>query len=125
MENVIKKDEMRCPKCGMVDGQMKNGRNRSGTQTMLCRHCKKAYTPNPKRHAYNEEVRNTALKIYYSGVSGRGVGKVLGINKANVYNWIKKRSDCGKLPGMFRTLRAVLVGNRGQRHGKTCIPSRW
>lgn len=31
--------------------------------------------------------------MYYSGVSGRGVGKVLGMNKANVYNWIKKTKD--------------------------------
>ncbi len=30
------------------------------------------------------------MKMYYSGVSGRGVGKALGMNKANVYNWIKK-----------------------------------
>ena len=30
------------------------------------------------------------MKMYYSGVSGRGVGKVLGMNKSNVYNWIKK-----------------------------------
>lgn len=28
--------------------------------------------------------------MYYSGVSGRGVVKILGMNKANVYNWIKK-----------------------------------
>ena len=28
--------------------------------------------------------------MYYSGVSGRGVGKVLGMSKSNVYNWIKK-----------------------------------
>ncbi len=28
--------------------------------------------------------------MYYSGVSGRGVGKALGMNKPNVYNWIKK-----------------------------------
>ena len=29
--------------------------------------------------------------MYYSGVSGRGVGKFFGMSKANVYNWIKKR----------------------------------
>ena len=31
-----------------------------------------------------------ALNIYYAGASGRSVGKILGMNKANVYNWIKK-----------------------------------
>jgi transposase-like protein len=82
-----------CPKCGSADGQMKNGCNRSGTQTIICRHCKKTYTPEPKRRAYSEEARSLAIKMYYSGVSGRGVGKVLGMSKANVYNWIKKNGS--------------------------------
>jgi len=69
---------------------MKNGLNRSGTQTMLCRFCKKSYTLNPKRHAYSKETREQAVKMFYSGMSGRGVGNVLGMSKANVYNWIKK-----------------------------------
>jgi transposase-like protein len=92
MKDEIKAAEVRCPRCGASDGQMKNGRNRSGTQTLLCRYCQKAYTPEPKRQAYPEETKALALKIYYSGVSGRGVGKVLGMNKSNVYNWIKKNN---------------------------------
>ena len=88
---------MQCRKCGAEDGQMKNGRNRSGTQTILCRYCKKVYTPEPKRHAYSEETKVLALKIYYSGVSGRGVGKVLGMSKANVYNWIKKNNSDSRI----------------------------
>ena len=45
---------------------------------------------NPKKHEYPDETKKLAMKMYYSGVSGRGVGKILGMNKANVYNWIKK-----------------------------------
>jgi len=93
MKEVREKKEPQCPRCGATDGQMKNGRNRSGSQTQLCRHCKKAYTPEPKQHAYSEETKDLALRIYFSGVSGRGVGKVLGMNKANVYNWIKKNDS--------------------------------
>jgi transposase-like protein len=81
----MEKQEIKCPRCLAVEGQMKNGKNRSGTQAMLCR-----YTLEPKRNAYSEETRALALKIYYAGASGRGVGKVLGMSKANVYNWIKK-----------------------------------
>jgi len=72
---------------------MKNGKNRSGTQTMLCRDCKKTYTLEPKRNAYSEETRALALKIYYAGTSGRGVGKIFGFSKANVLNWIKKNDE--------------------------------
>jgi len=79
-----------CPRCKAEDGQMKNGKNRSGTQSYLCRHCNKAYTLEPKRVAYDESIRKQAIKTYYAGASGRGVGKVFGMSKANVYNWIKK-----------------------------------
>ena len=50
------------------------------------------YTIEPKKHEYSEQTKELAMKIFYSGVSGRGVGKVLGMNKSNVYNWIKKNA---------------------------------
>lgn len=84
------KEKKKCPRCGRSEGQAKNGHNRSGTQKYLCSHCKKPYTLEPKRRAYGEETRKMALKIYYAGASGRAVGKILGMSKANVYNWIKK-----------------------------------
>ena len=80
----------RCPKCGKVENQINKGYNRSGTQRCMCKECGTAYTNNPKKRAYPEETKKLAMKIYYSGVSGRGVGKVLGMSKANVYNWLKK-----------------------------------
>jgi transposase-like protein len=43
-----------------------------------------------KNRAYPEEIRQAAIKSYYSGVSGCGVGKIFSMSKANVYNWIKK-----------------------------------
>jgi len=82
-----------CPKCGKVENQINKGRNKSGTQRCKCNECGANYTHNPKRHAYGEETRKMAMKIYYSGVSGRGVGKILGMSKSNVYNWIKKNDS--------------------------------
>lgn len=80
----------RCPNCGAETNQVKKGLNPSGTQRYFCKECGKVYTPEPKRKAYDAETRKQALKIYYSGVSGRGVGKILGMSEVNVYNWIKK-----------------------------------
>ena len=80
-----------CPKCGSSHNQKKIGFNESGTQRCQCKECKKAYTLNPKKRAYSEEIRQLAIKEYYAGASGRGVGKIHGMNKANVYNWIKKK----------------------------------
>jgi len=79
-----------CPKCGRIDKQMNAGFNRSGTQRCVCRECKYKYTLNGKTRAIPEEARKQAIKTYYSGVSARGVGKIFGMNKENVLNWIKK-----------------------------------
>jgi len=69
------------------------GKNRSGTQRCFCNGCKKYYTLEPKVREIPEEIRQQAIKTYYAGVSGRGVGKVFGFSKANVYNWIKKMTE--------------------------------
>jgi transposase-like protein len=81
-------ENRRCPKCGQIKNQIKSGYNKSGTQRCTCKDCK--YTLNGKTKAYPEEVRKEAKRIYYSGVSGRGVGKIMGFGKSNVLNWIKK-----------------------------------
>ena len=82
-----------CPQCKKTEKQVKAGINRSGTQRCFCKECKKYYTHNPKIREIPEEIRQQAIKTYYAGVSGRGVGKVFGFSKANVYNWIKKNGS--------------------------------
>lgn len=97
MKKITISEDKRCPKCGRVEQQIKKGLNASGTQRCKCKECGVVYTIEPKRREYPEETRQLALKMYYSGVSGRGVGKVIGMSKANVYNWIKKNgTPCGK-----------------------------
>ena len=59
----------------------------------MCKECGATYTLDPKRHEYSEEVKEKAIKCYYSGVTGRGVGRMFGMSKANVYNWIKKNGS--------------------------------
>jgi transposase-like protein len=43
-------------------------------------------------HAYADEVRQSAIEMFCAGASGRKIGRVLNMSKANVYNWIKKTS---------------------------------
>lgn len=93
MKNITIDENRRCPKCGQITGQINKGHNRSGTQRCMCKECGVVYTINPKKREYSEEVRNQAIKTYYAGASGRGVGKVFNMSKANVYNWIKKNGS--------------------------------
>jgi transposase-like protein len=45
------------------------------------------------RPPYGEEVKKQAMKLYYEGNSGRAVGRILGMSKANVYRWIKEMAE--------------------------------
>jgi len=93
MKKITKEESRRCPNCGKIENQIKRGYNPSGTQRCFCKDCEITYTLNPKKREYSEEIRNQAIKTYYAGVSGRGVGKVFNMSKANVYNWIKKNDS--------------------------------
>ena len=111
----------RCPKCGKTKNQVKAGYNGSGSQRCKCKECGIYYTISPKRKEYPEETKELAIKMYYAGVSGRSVGKILHMNKSNVMNWIKKEREKGswKVQNMCRESQGYRIGrivlvSRGQ-----------
>ena len=67
-------------------GAISMGHDRAYIDPEKCKECGKYYTINPKQHTYPEETRKQALKMYYGGISGRSVGKILHMNKFNVMN---------------------------------------
>jgi len=76
-----------CPKC-KSENQIKQGFTIAKSQRYFCKDCGNKYTPQ-KKH-YSEEDRTLAIKTYYSGTSGYGVGKIFGMSHQNVFRWIKK-----------------------------------
>ena len=56
---------------------------------MRCKSCGCRYTPDPKEHGYDEEVRLQALTLHFEGVSLREIGRLLNVNHQSVANWIK------------------------------------
>lgn len=91
MRKTIVDEKKKCPKCGRIEHQIKAGYNYSGTQRCKCKVCGIRCTIDPKKIAYQEEIKKAAIKAYYSGVSERGVRHLFHMNKANVYNWIKNK----------------------------------
>ncbi len=77
-----------CKYCGGL--VVKHGKTETGSQRVSCTECGKRYTPNPKKKGYSQEIRDQAVKLHFAGASGRTVGKVMGMSKANIYNWVKK-----------------------------------
>lgn len=129
MRRAKEEEWKKCLYCGKIENQIKVGHNPSGTQRCKCKECGKVYTIDPKGRAYLEEVRKQAMKTYFSGVSGRGVGKIYGMNKSNVMNWIKKRAQkmmwkSGKSRTIWRrqnwmNCTGFLSASPTQRPGKT------
>ena len=77
-----------CPSCQTAEKQIKTGRNRSGTQRILCRGCGRTYTFEPQPRGYSEEVREKAVRLYVEGNNFRRIGRLLGVNHQSVVNWV-------------------------------------
>jgi len=84
------KQESKCPQCGEGKGQHRHGTTPYGTQRIRCASCGKQYTLNPKIRGCSEEVKRKAMQLLVDGMSGRAIGRQLGISKANAYVWAKK-----------------------------------
>jgi len=82
-----------CPRCGAITKQNKHTKTSCGSQRYLCRICGKAYTPEPLKHAYTEEERTQAIKMYFECKSGRAVGRLLNMSRSNALRWINRRAD--------------------------------
>ena len=87
------KELSKCPQCGSEKGQHKHGMTPYGTQRKRCAGCGKQYTINPKRRGYCAEAQSKAMRLLVDGMSGRAIGRQLGMSKANVYNWAKKNQS--------------------------------
>ena len=78
-----------CPYCKKETNQVNAGLTTAGSQRCFCKDCKKYYSPNKKKWAYNKTERQNALNMLANGVSGRSIGKTLNMAKSNVYRWAK------------------------------------
>ena len=77
-----------CPRCGKEE-IWKAGTPR-GKQQYQCKNCRRKFITELN---YSEEFKREAIQIFYEGNSGRAVGRIKGINKSTVYNWIKKLNE--------------------------------
>ena len=77
-----------CESCKNEERQIKSGRNRSGTQRVMCRECRRTRTPAAKRRGYAEEVREKAVRLYVEGNNFRRIGRLLAVNHQSVVNWV-------------------------------------
>ncbi len=77
-----------CPYCRSAERQVKSGFNRTGTQRLQCRSCRRQYTPAPNPLGYDDKTREAALKLYLEGNGFRRIGRLLSVNHQSVANWV-------------------------------------
>ncbi len=114
----------KCPNCQSQEKQVKTGRNRCGTQRVLCRECGKTYTPEAKQQGYAEEVREKAVRMYVEGNNFRCIGRLLGVNHQSVVNWVnayhEKVKEEVSLPNETATIEVdelwTFVGEKKTKH---------
>ncbi len=77
-----------CPFCARTTGQVKAGRNPSGSQRYLCKPCRRRYTPERQPQGYDEQVRRQAVRLYIDGMNLRRIARQLGVVHQTVANWV-------------------------------------
>ena len=93
MKKITEEAWKKRPKCGETRNQIRAGYNASGSRRCKCKERSVCCTINPKQHKYPKETRRPAIKMYDGGISGRGAGKILKMNKSNAMNGIKKERE--------------------------------
>ncbi len=84
---------MRCPKCKDENHQNRDGYTGSGSQRYRCRKCGARYTLQRKQQGYDQEIRQTAIRMYLDGLGFRQIGRQLGVSHASVMNWVEVHTD--------------------------------
>ena len=98
---------MRCKYCSATSHQVKNGKNRSGSQRWYCQKCERTYTPRATPTGYGKELRQQAIRLHLEGMSYRGIGRVLGVHHQSIINWLQDHAD--QLPEPTATSEVIDV----------------
>jgi transposase-like protein len=77
------------PPIGKLRRTPKDGHYR-GKQTYRCRECQHRFTPDGNRHCFPEAVKRQALDMYAEGTGITATGRVLGVQPATAFSWVKK-----------------------------------
>ena len=76
-----------CPKCGSNCKQHLYGRDVNGKQRYRCYDCRKVYILDKQ---YTPEFKLQAMKVYFEGVSGRGVSRIMKIGQTTIWYWMEE-----------------------------------
>jgi transposase-like protein len=82
-----------CPRCQEADPVVRFGTNRSGTQRLWCKVCRKSFTPVPKERRVTPEQEERITVLLCERLSQRAVARALKVSRDTIRRTLKKRPN--------------------------------
>lgn len=80
-----------CPHCQEAEPVVRFGANRSGTQRLWCKVCRKSFTPIPKDRRVTPEKAEQIASLLRERLSQRAVARALKVSRDTIRRTLKKR----------------------------------
>jgi transposase-like protein len=81
-----------CYHCGSTE-VVRNGRSRNDKQMYKCKACGRNSRESPVHEKYSAEQKETILRAYQERPSMRGIGRIFGVSRPTLIEWLKKRPE--------------------------------
>jgi transposase-like protein len=81
-----------CPRCQDAAPVVRFGTNRSGTQRLWCKACRKSFTPVPKEHRVTPAKEERITVLLRERLSQRAVARALKVSRDTIRRTLKKRA---------------------------------
>lgn len=79
-----------CSHC-QSDDVKRDGRTPAGKQRYKCKSCGRVSRENPQHERYSAAQKEQILRAYNERPSMRGIGRVFGVSRPTLIDWLKKR----------------------------------
>jgi transposase-like protein len=80
-----------CPRCQEAEPVVRFGTNRSGTQRLWCKACRKSFTPVPRERRVTPEKAERITALLRERLSQRAVARALKVSRDTIRRTLKKR----------------------------------
>lgn len=80
-----------CPYCQEAEPVVRFGTNRSGTQRLRCKACRKTFTPAPRDRSVTPEKEERIAAALSERLSQRAIARVLRVSRDTIRRTAKKR----------------------------------
>ena len=80
-----------CPHCHAAEPVVRYGKNRSGTERLWCKTCRRAFTPQPRPRHVTPEKEAQITAALTERLSQRAIARLLKVSRDTIRATLKKK----------------------------------